>query len=199
MISLSVDPARRQRCGLVILAGALALLSSLVFLGVGGWRSYQQHVEATKWPAMEAQVVNCSVQRGYGYSGHTWGTTSQARCVLRYQANGSAYEESKLAGSRVFQSKGQILLGHQAVTLGQIEGWVRRHPRGSSQTIHYNPANPHEISFAGADEELQANKPADQLKVGGIFALLGATLVFAGSAAQKRARHSPDVTRSATA
>jgi hypothetical protein len=190
MISLPVDPARPQRYGLVILAGALALLGSLVFLAVGGSGCYQQRVEATKWPAVEAQVVNCDVQRSSGYSGRNWGTKSQARCVFRYDANGTTYEESKLAGSRVFQSKRQIVLTRPPVTVEQIAGWVQRHPRGSTQTIHYNPANPHEISLAGADSELQANKPEDQLKVGGLFALLGTILVFAGSAAQKRAKNS---------
>jgi hypothetical protein len=199
MIYLPVDPARSQRYGLVILAGALALLGSLVFLGVGGSRSYQQRVEATKWPAVEAQVANCDVQRSYGYSGRNWGTKSQARCVFRYDANGSIYEESKLAGSRVFQSKRQILLTQPAVTVEQIAGWVQRHPRGSTQTIHYNPTNPHEISLAGADAELQTNKPEDQLRVGEVFALIGIALVLGGSAAQKRARNSADVTHPAKA
>jgi hypothetical protein len=199
MIYLPVDPARSQRYGLMILAGALALLASLVFLAVGGSHSYQQRVEATKWPAVEAQVVVCDIQRSYGYSGRNWGAKSQARCVFRYEANGSFYEESKLAGSRVFQSKRQILLTQPPVTVGQIVVWVQRHPRGSTQTIHYNPTNPHEISLAGADNELQANKPEDQLRVGEVFALIGIALVFGGSAAQKRARNSADVTRSATA
>jgi Protein of unknown function (DUF3592) len=193
MISLPVDPTRSQRYGLMILAGALALLASLVFLGVGGSCSYQQHVEQTKWPAVEAQVVNCDVRRSYGYSGRNWGTKSQARCVFRYDANGSTYEETKLAGSRVFESKRQILLTRPAVTVGQIAGWVQHHPRGSTQTIHYNPANPHEISLAGADAELQANKPEDQLRVGQVFALIGIALVLGGSAAQKRARNSVDM------
>jgi hypothetical protein len=197
MISLPVDPGRPQRYGLVILGGALAMLGSLVFLGVGGSRAYQQRVEATRWPAVEAQVVDCSVRRVYGYSGRDYGTKSQARCVFRYEANGTTYEESKSAGSRVFQSKRQILLGPQAVTLEQIEGWVRRHPRRSIQTIHYNPANPHEISLAGADEELQVNKPEDQLRIGQVFALVGIAMVLAGSAAQKRIKNSAETTHPA--
>jgi Protein of unknown function (DUF3592) len=199
MISLPVNPARPQRYGLVILAGALALLGSLVFLGVGGSRSYQQHVEATKWPAVEAQVVNCDVRRSYGYSGRNWGSKSQARCVFRYEANGSAYEESKLAGSRVFESKRQILLTRPAVTVGQIAAWVQRHPRGSTQTIHYNPTNPRDISLAGADAELQTNKPEDQLRIGKVFALIGIVLVLGGSASQKRARNSADMIHPANA
>jgi hypothetical protein len=199
MISLPVDPARPQRYGLMILAGALALLGSFVFLAVGGSRSYQQHVEATKWPAVEAEVVVCDIQRSYGYSGRNWGAKSQARCVFRYEANGSIYEERKLAGSRVFESKRQILLTRPALTVEQIAAWVQRHPRGSTQTIDYNPANPHEISLAGADAELQTNKPEDQLRVGQVFALIGIALVLGGSAAQKRARNSADVTHSATA
>jgi hypothetical protein len=199
MIYLPVDPARSQRYGLMILAGALALLGSLVFLAVGGSRSYQQHVEATKWPAVEAQVVVCDIQRSYGYSGRNWGAKSQARCAFRYEANGSVYEENKLAGSRVFESKRQILLTRPPVTVGQIAGWVQRHPRGSTQTIRYNPANPHETSLAGADAELQTNKPEDQLRVGEVFALIGIVLVLAGSAAQKRARNSADLTHPAKA
>jgi len=193
MIYLLVDPARTQRYGLMILAGALALLGSFVFLAVGGSRSYQQHVEATKWPAVEAEVVVCDIQKSYGYSGRNWGAKSQARCVFRYEANGSMYEERKLAGSRVFESKRQILLTRPALTVGQIAAWVQRHPRGSTQTIHYNPANPHEISLAGADAELQTNKPEDQLRVGQVFALIGIALVLGGSAAQKRARNSVDM------
>lgn len=180
MLTLHPSAAKPRAYGYIFLPAYLALFVAFVFLASGGWRSYRQNIEVTKWPAVDAQVIDCSVDFTYGYNGKIYGRKFRARCSLHYEINGVSYDAQKFAGSIVFASNKQIELTKPKVTVAMLRDWTRLHPRGSSLTIHYDPADPHQISLAGADAILQKNTPAEQLSIGqGLFLFGIALLVVA--------------------
>ncbi len=190
MLSLRPSTGMPRPYGYVFLLAYLALFVSLVFLISGGWRSYEQYLGNTKWPATEAQVIGCSVDFTYGYSGRIYGRKFQARCSLHYAVNGVPYDAKKFAGSIVFVSDKQIELTKPKITVAMQRDWARLHPRGSFLTIRYDPADPQQISLAGADAALQKNTPAEQLPIGQGLFLFGIVVLLAGMFFRKRAEAS---------
>lgn len=178
--------------GLLFASGYLALLTALAFLADGARRAYQLQTEATKWPAVEARVMDCAIRQIYRYRGKTWGTDNQVQCAFHYEVAGLEYEEEKTVGSPVFESNKQIVLGKPEVTLGMLRDWVNRHPRGSHQTVHYNPADPHQISLAGADHDLQISTAGGQLAIGRTLFFIGIGLLLAGMLARNRVRNTTE-------
>jgi uncharacterized protein DUF3592 len=176
--------------GYVFLLAYLALFVAFIFLANGGWRAYEQYVETTKWLPTEAQVIGSLVDFSYGYNGKIYGKKYRARCLLRYEVNGLTYDTEKFAGSIVFVSSRQIELTKAKVSVAMLQAWTRAHPRGSSLTIHYDPADPHRISLVGADVSLQKNTPAEQLSVGQGLFLFGMALFLFAMFARKRAETS---------
>jgi hypothetical protein len=174
--------------GLLFAGGYLALLAALAFLVDGARRAYQLQTEATKWPAVEARVMDCSIGQIYRYRGRTWGTDNQVQCAFHYEVAGREYAEKKTVGSPVFQSSKQIVLWKPKVTLGILQDWVNRHPRGSLQTVHYNRVDLQQISLAGADEDLQISTAGGQLAIGRTLFFTGISLLFAAMLARKRVR-----------
>jgi hypothetical protein len=63
-------------------------------------------------------------------------------------------------GDTVSVVRGQIDLTVPAVTRGSPEGWVRRHPSGTTETIHYDPTDPERISLVGVDDDVSTKTPA---------------------------------------
>ena len=190
MLSLRPSTAKPRAYAYILLFAYLVLFVSLVFLADGGWRSYEQYVETAKWPAAEAQVIGCSVDFTYGYDGRIYGRKFQPRCSLHYEVNGVPYDANKLAGSIVFVSDKQIELTKPKVTVAMQRDWARLHPRGSFLTIHYDPADPHQVSLAGADAALQKNTPAEQLSIGQGLFLFGIVALLAGMFFRKSAETS---------
>ena len=186
MLSLRPSAAKPSFYGYIFLFAYISFLVAFVFLASGGWRSYQQNIEATKWPAVDAQVTNCSVDLTYGYSGKAYGRKFRAQCVLHYEANGVPYDTKKFAGSIVFVSNKQIELTKPKVTVAMLRDWARLHPRGSSLTIHYDPADPRQISLVGADAVLQKNTPAEQLSIGQGLFFFGMALLLVGMLERRR-------------
>lgn len=186
MLTLSPSTAKPRSYGYIFLLAYLVLFAAFMFLASGGWRSYQQNIEATKWPPAEAQVIDCSVDFSYGHSGRTFGKRYRAGCALHYEVNGVPYDAKKIAGSTVFVSDKQIELTKPKVTVAMQREWARLHPRGSFLTIHYDPSDPRQISLAGADAALQKNTPAEQLYIGQGLFLFGIALLLAGMLLRKR-------------
>jgi hypothetical protein len=186
MLSLRPSAAKPSAYGYILLFAYISLLVAFVFLANGGWRSYQQNIEATKWPAVDAQVTNCSVDFTYGYGGKAYGRKFRAQCVLHYEANGVPFDTKKVAGSIVFVSDKQLQLTKPRVTVAMLRDWVRLHPRGSSLTIHYDPSDPHHISLAGADAVLQKNTPQEQLSIGQGLFFFGMALLLVGMLLRRR-------------
>lgn len=192
MFSPGGDSRTPKWYGPLLAAGYLALFAALAFLVDGARRTYPLQMEATKWPAVEARVMDCAIRQIYRYRGRTWGTDNQVQCVFRYEVAGLEYEEKKTVGSPVFQSNKQIVLGKPKVTLGMLRDWVNRHPRGSQQTVHYNPADAHQISLAGADDDLQVSTAGGQLAIGRTLFFTGIGLLLAGMLARKRVRNTTE-------
>lgn len=171
------DNSKAQKwSGLLRGFGILCSFGSAVFLAYGGLHAYQRHTEAAKWPAVVAQVTDCSIHGVHERQHGVWGVSDRARCTFQYEAGGLAYEQTLDAGSPVFHSDKQVVLVPPKVTLEKIRNWIYRHPKGSTQTIHYNPVDPHQISLAGADDPIQENTAEIQLKIAG--ALFGTGLIF---------------------
>lgn len=190
MLSLRPSEAKPRAYGYIFLLAYLALLVAFVFLASGGWRSYKQYVENTKWLPAEAQVIDSSAEFSYGYDGEIYGKKYRARCLLRYEVNGVTYATEKFAGSIVFVSNQQVQLTKPQVTVAMLRDWTRAHSRGTSLTIHYNPADPHQVSLVGADAGLQKNTPAEQLFIGQGLFLSGIVVLLAGMFARNRAENS---------
>jgi hypothetical protein len=166
--------------------GVLCLLAGTLFLVVGGFGAFQRHTEATNWPAAEAQVSECQLQKSYHIRSHVPGTKEQARCTFQYDVGGVTYQESKDAGSSVFYSSKQIILIQPKVTQGKLARWIVQHPKGSKQTIHYNPANPRQISLAGADDDIQENTPEIRLKIAVSIFCVGLTFLLVSLVGRQR-------------
>jgi hypothetical protein len=146
MLTLRPSTTKPLAYGYIFLFAYLALFVAFIFLANGGWRSYEQYVENTKWLPAEAQVTGSSVDFTYGYDGKIYGKKYRARCLLRCEVNGVAYDTEKFAGSIVFVSNKQIELTRPKVTIAMLRDWTRAHSRGTSLTIHYDPSDPHQIS-----------------------------------------------------
>lgn len=168
--------------------GVLSLLVACLFLAVGGVRAYQDHMRATQWPAVEAQVNECLIHKYYTVRSHVSGEQDQVRCSFQYEIGGVSYQQEKDAGSSVFYSPKQMILVQPKITREKLHLWISRHPKGSAQTIHYNPADPREISLAGADDEIQQNASRVQLKIAATLFSVSAVFLFIGFAARQRAR-----------
>jgi hypothetical protein len=145
--------------------GVLGLLIGGLFFLVGGLRATQGHVQATKWPAVEARVDHCWIHTYYHRRSHVPGSQNQARCAFQYEVAGFAYQETKDAGSSVFYSNKEVVLVRPKVTLSMLNSWIALHPNGSIMSIHYDPADPRQISLAGADDDIQENTAEIQLKI----------------------------------
>jgi hypothetical protein len=135
-------------------------------------------------------VINSSVDFNYGYDGKIYGKRYRALCLLRYEVNGVTYDTEKFAGSIVFVSDKQIQLTKLKVTVAMLRDWTHLHPRASSLTIHYDPADPHQVSLVGADAGLQKNTPAEQLFIGQGLFLSGIVVLLAGMFVRNRAENS---------
>ena len=190
MITLRPSAEKPRWYGYVFLLAYLMLFVAFVFLADGAWRAYVQYVETTKWLPAEAQVIASSVEFSYGYDGKIYGKKYRARCLLRYEVNGLAYNTEMFAGSIVFVSGRQIELTKPKVTVVMQREWVRLHPPGSFLTVHYDPADPHRISLVGADAGLQKTTPAEQLFIGQGLFLSGMALLLLAMLARKRSESS---------
>jgi hypothetical protein len=172
--------------------GILSILGALVFFVVGGLRAYQRHTETAVWPAVAAQVKECHLNsyhhiRSNSRGGtHLQGTQNQVRCTFQYDVSGSSYEESKDAGSSAFYSDKEIILVPPKVTLAKLNKWIRLHPKGSTQTIHYNSTDPRQLSLAGADDDIQENTADIPLKTAAAFLVVGLIFLFASVVASQK-------------
>ena len=164
----------------------LGLLVGGLFLVAGGLRATERYLQATKWPAVEARVDKCEIHRYYHVQSHVSGEQDQVRCAFEYEANGVTYHAVKDAGSSIFHSAKQIVLVQPKITRGKLAQWIALHPSGSWQTIHYDPADPRQISLAGADDDIQENTAAIQLKIAATLLSVSLALLLASFAVRKK-------------
>ena len=160
--------------------GLLLFFGGFLFVMDAAWENYQLYVHRT-WPTFEAHIVKCNVSGSAYYSSfrHSPSESSFVRCEFSYVVDGSSRQNTTSIGDTVFAPVGKRSFMTSGLTVDKMREWIARHPPASIQTIHYNPANPNEIAFPEAEEELSLIPQAQKLWFGlttAFFGLLMATL-----------------------
>ncbi|HYV56793.1 MAG TPA: DUF3592 domain-containing protein [Candidatus Nitrosopolaris sp.] len=177
--------------------GAYFLLFCALTLGVAaGWQAYWEQVESTRWPAVTAQLSDCYVHTWYD----SWHGRARAlhsvECSFRYEVGAVPYVVKSRVGDELSIVRGQIDLPRPAVTLSSLRQWVRRHPTGDAETIHYDPARPVRISLVGVEDDIKWKTPSGYLRGAMTFAAPGGVLLLVG-VAWRRAASGPTARPSA--
>ena len=164
--------ARLSLGGVVRLLAAFFWLCAILAAVAAGWQAYDRSVVNETWPRIDAEVVKCSVT--------THGSTrnpplSTLACQFRYNLHDVEY--TARTASTGFPSAEQEAAMH---------AWVAHHRPGSRQVIHYDPADPRNISLGNADATFQADTPAQRLRLAALFA--GGGILFLAFASWLAAR-----------
>ena len=167
------------------------LFGGSLFLLDGAWHSYRAYVHRRFWPAVTAQVRECSLSGYWHYAGSShwrqvWGKTSYLKCQFSYTVDGTPYQQTLGVGDSIFTSSEQRVYPPPRVTVDTMRGWIARHPAGSVTTIHYDAGNPNNISLADADSELRLRSPYDELWFGVLATAGGLIMILIGKQAVKR-------------
>lgn len=141
--------------GGIFLIALLGLAFSAGLMIEGLWLLHTERVQAEDWPAVEANVVSCFLTDDAPISRKNGRITYYSvLCEFRYTLSGADYESSTRSSG--YQAPKSADHSHLPAKVIEMERWIHQHPKGSLQTIHYDPRNPQNISLAGADEEIQA-------------------------------------------
>jgi hypothetical protein len=168
----------RERAAFLRRFGVLGLLvGSLLFIA-GGLQAMRGRLQARREFTSAGSTATTIIA-------HTPGE-EQARCALRYQVGGVTFREVKDAGSSVFSSDQRIVLVPPKVTRDKLIRWISLHPKGSMQTIHYNPADPQQISLAGADDNIREHTGNIQLKIAATVLSVSLALLFTNFAVREK-------------
>jgi hypothetical protein len=153
--------------------------------GTAGWNADRTDVESSRWPAAAARLSDCRVHTSYdGWHGRAR-ALHQVECSFQYDVDTHPYLVKAKVGDMLSIVSGQIDLTRPTVTLGALEAWVKRHPTGTVETIHYDPAHPERISLVGMEDDIKWQTPAGYVRGALVFALLGAGLLLAGRYARR--------------
>src|SRR5882724_8095256 len=173
---------------------ALAALFVITFLAIffaagleieGLWRARQERIEAQVWPAVTAVVDHCALDRWAGANGRR-SVSYKIRCSFTYSVNGIDYlSRTQTVGQRHSSFGSPQDLPPDAL---RMEAWAKQHKKGSPMLIHYNPANPANISLAGADNAFRTNTASVSLTAARQVGLLAALLFVASVLARKLTR-----------
>ena len=134
---------------------ALLFAAGLEIEGLGRTRKVQ--VELQEWLPVAGTVDACYLDRHYPFQGRGGGAIYTVQCRFHYSVNGVSYESmtETLGNHHSFRDPAQL----PADAL-RMQAWATQHKKGSTQIIHYDPANPAKISLAGADDEIRSNTAA---------------------------------------
>jgi Protein of unknown function (DUF3592) len=151
--------------------GAAALAVSAVLR----WRTRSD--VTSHWPMAAATVRHCAVHRDYPFRRSGGGISVWMACDVAYDVAGRSIETrvtsiSKHAGrdGKLFTLRAGHFVVEHPVTI--LEGWSRRHPRGSAIDVRYDPANPSQATFVGADAVLDDDPVPGTLAGVALFGLL---------------------------
>jgi hypothetical protein len=164
----------------------LCIFGAAVFFLVAGSGALQRHTESAVWPAIDAKVEECYLHSYYHFQRRVPGEQSQTRCTFVYDVAEVRYRQVLDAGSSVFTARKLYYLTQPKLTRESLTRWIARHPKGSTQAIHYNPANPQEISLAGADDDIQENTFQAQVRIATVFMTIGLLLLLVCAVARQK-------------
>jgi len=155
------QPKGLTSSGLLRGFGVVLLLAALLFAMEGLYRLHRENVESTEWPAVQASFLNCYIRQHSSLS-RSRNVSYQTVCKFRYTVNNEILESS----TRTTSAQSQSVVDRMGV-------WIKQHPKGTVQTIHYNPTQPGEISLAGADNEIQTHSASVKLHAAVVLAVAG--------------------------
>jgi hypothetical protein len=142
-------------------------------------------VESSEWPAVAARVSECRVHTSYdGWHGKAR-ALHHVGCSFQYDVDARSYLVKSQVGDMLSVVEGQIDLTRPTVTLASLEAWVKHHPAGTVETIHYDPAHPDRISLVGVEDDIKWQTAAGYVRGALVFALLGAALLLSGICARR--------------
>jgi hypothetical protein len=179
--------AKGSRIGFLILTSYLLLMGAVVLGVAAGWHAYRDHVESTQWPTVEAKVSDCRVHTSYDSFHGRARALHHIECIFAYEVNDAPYVVKTTVGNAVSVVRGQIDLTRRKVTLESLQGWVKRHPSGAVETVHYDPADPHRISLVGADDDVRWQTTGGYVQGALVFGVAGVGMLLVGVALRRRA------------
>jgi hypothetical protein len=171
-------------------AGLFVVTFLALFFGAGLeiqgiLRARQERIESEVWPAVTARVDGCSLDR-YSRVNSQRSASYKIRCTFSYSVNGIDYlSRTKTVGSR--QSSFWNVSGQSSDAM-RMQSWAEAHKKGSLMVLHYDAANPANISLAGADIAFRTDSAAVSLAAARQVGLLAAALVVASLIARKLTR-----------
>ncbi|HEX7558245.1 MAG TPA: DUF3592 domain-containing protein [Usitatibacter sp.] len=116
-----------------LFAGVCAIV--VLLATIVDWRGERARAQ---WPATTATVDRGALDTSHDSRGRTrW----QLRYRVRYEVDGKP--RAATLTSRTSWSSEEA---------GELEAWAKRHPRGATIGIRYDPAQPGEAVFASAEE-----------------------------------------------
>lgn len=161
--------------------GGLFLIAFMaLLLGIGlrfeaASRARQENAERNEWLPVTAHVKSCFLVQDHPI-GAQRSVIYKIDCRFKYTVNGTEYTGSTVT----IGPHGGLYRGTEAPPeAARMDNWVRLHPPGSLQAIHYNPQNPAQVSLAGADEQFRSNTAAISLRASNQILPLGVVLLVA--------------------
>jgi hypothetical protein len=128
----------RDSINLRALGVGLMVVGVIVVL-LGALQAYQQYSVLRRWTPVEAQFVRTDVRNEKFQTSIRMGRADRyiVMWTFRYDVGGAAHEA--VADPDVHGTRAQMV------------AWIHRFHPGEQVTIHYNPADPGEISAAAYD------------------------------------------------
>ena len=174
-------PPKPDKIGLLFLGGYFLLFCAVVLGAGAGWHAHRVYVESSRWPAVTARLSGCHIHTGYDSLHGRARSFHSVECSFLYDVDDIPYVVKSKAGNTVSIVRGEINLTRPQVTLSSLQGWVRRHPTGTVETIHYDPAHPQRISLVGVDDDITWQTTAGYARGAVTFAVAGAGLLLLGT------------------
>ena len=177
----AVPPTQKpDRTGLLFLGGYFLLFCAVVLGAGAGWHAHRERVESSGWPAVAAQLSDCHIHPGYDSWHGRARSLHSVECTFHYDVGNIPYVVKAKAGDTVSIVRGQINLTRPKVTQPSLQQWVKRHPKGAVETIHYDPAHPDRISLVGVDRDIKWQTTAGYAGGAVTFAVAAAGLLLLG-------------------
>ena len=186
-VALSSAPKAKKtdKTALWFLGGYFILFCSVLIGADSAWRAYREHVESV-WPVTEARLSDCHIHTWYDSTRGRPRSTHYVECVFRYEVDGVPHAVTSRVGDQVSVVRGQVNLTRPTVTLSSLQQWVRRHPTGAIESVHYDPAHPEHTSLVGVDDDLRWQTSAAYARGALTFAAIGAGLLVVGTWLRRR-------------
>ena len=128
-----------------------------ILLGVAAIvRRHHREQVLTTWPTTAATIRSCGVHRDYPFQRDGGGITFWVACDVDYAVAGKPRSARLTSTVRHTGRSGTyITFGGSVATVRPeplLQGWVKRHPAGSTLSVRYDPSNASAPTFVGVDD-----------------------------------------------